>query len=101
MTESIILDVLLAVMLLGYLVYGWRVGLSHAIFAFVGVVAGAIAAYFLVPVVAAWVAFPVIRPLAVVIPIVGLVALGNVVGSLVAAAPQGKTGSPSPQPVAK
>lgn len=83
MTESIILDVLLAVMLLGYLVYGWRVGLSHAIFAFVGVVAGAIAAYFLVPVVAAWVAFPVIRPLAVVITIVGLVALGNVVGSLV------------------
>lgn len=82
MTESIVLDVLLAVLLVGYLVYGWRVGLSHAIFAFAGVVAGAIAAFFLVPVVAAWVAFPAVRPLAVIVTIVGLVALGNVVGSL-------------------
>ena len=83
MTESIILDVLLAVLLLGYFVYGWRVGLSHAAFAFAGIVAGAVAAFFLVPVVAAWVAFPAVRPLAVIVTLVGLVALGNVVGTVV------------------
>lgn len=83
MTESLILDVLLGVLLVGYTVYGIRVGFTHAVFAFAGVVGGVVAAYFVVPLVAGWVPFPVLRPIVVVGAALGLVALGNVVGALV------------------
>lgn len=83
MTESIVLDVLLVVMLLGYVVYGFRSGLSHALFAFAGIVGGVIAAFFLVPVIASWVPAPEFRPLATVISALGLIVLGNVIGSAI------------------
>lgn len=83
MTESIVLDVLLAVLLIGYAVYGFRVGLSHALFAFAGVVGGVVAAFFLVPIVAAWMPLPWLRIPATVLTALGLVALGNVIGSVV------------------
>jgi S1-C subfamily serine protease len=83
MTESIVLDVLLVVMLVGYVAYGFRNGLSHALFAFAGVVGGVVAAFFLVPLVASWVPFPALRPIATVISVVGLIALGNVIGSAI------------------
>lgn len=83
MTESIVLDVLLGVLLVAYTVYGVRVGLAHAAFAFAGVVGGVIAAYFLAPLVAGWVPFPVLRPVVVVGTALGLVALGNLLGALV------------------
>ncbi|MGX5681175.1 MarP family serine protease [Schumannella luteola] len=82
-TESIVLDVLLVVMLLGYLVYGFRVGLSHALFAFAGIVGGVIAAFFLVPIVAAWVPIPALRPVVTIVSALGLIALGNLLGSLI------------------
>lgn len=83
MTESIVLDVLLAVMLLGYVVYGFRSGLSHALFAFAGIVGGVVAAFFLVPVIASWVPLPEWRPFVTVISAVGLIVLGNLVGSAI------------------
>ncbi len=76
------LDVLLLVLLVGYVAYGVRAGLSHAVFAFAGVVAGAIAAFFLVPVVSAWVPFPQARPLVVIVTVLGLIALGTTLGAL-------------------
>lgn len=82
-TESLVLDVLLLVLLLGYLVYGFRVGLSHAVFAFAGVVAGVVAAFFFVPAIAAWVSVPELRPAATIVSALGIVALGNGIGSLI------------------
>ena len=46
MTDAIVLDVLLIVLLIAYVVYGFRNGLSRSIFVIAGVVAGAIAAFF-------------------------------------------------------
>ena len=83
MTESTVLDVLLLVLLVGYVAYGVRAGLSHAVFAFAGVVAGAIAAFFLVPLVSAWVPFPQARPLVVIFTVLGLIALGTTFGALI------------------
>ena len=83
MTESIILDVLLVVLLVGYIAYGIRVGLSHAVFAFAGIIAGAIAAYFLVPIVSAWIPFPQARPVVVILTVLGLIAAGNTLGALI------------------
>ena len=83
MTESTVLDVLLLVLLVGYVAYGVRAGLSHAVFAFAGVVAGAIAAFFLVPLVSAWVPFPQARPLVVIFTVLGLIALGTTLGALI------------------
>jgi S1-C subfamily serine protease len=55
MPISTILDVLLLVLLLGYLFSGYRSGLIGSLSGIVGLVAGAIAAYFLVPLVGSWV----------------------------------------------
>ena len=52
MTGSIVLDVLLVVALLGYIVYGFRNGLSSAAFTIAGVVLGMIAAFLLTPIIA-------------------------------------------------
>ncbi|MDO7881678.1 MarP family serine protease [Antiquaquibacter soli] len=82
-TESIVLDVLLVVMLLGYLVYGFRAGLSHAVFAFAGIVGGVVAAFFLVPIVSAWVPISTLRPVVTVVSALGLIALGNLLGTLI------------------
>lgn len=83
MTESIVLDVLLGVLLLAYLVYGFRFGLSHTLFAFAGIVAGVVAAFFLVPIIGAWVPWPALRPAIVVISALGLIGVGNLLGSLI------------------
>jgi uncharacterized membrane protein required for colicin V production len=82
-TESIFLDVLLIVLLVSYVAYGIRAGFSHAVFAFAGVVAGAIAAYFLVPIISSWVPFPQARPVVVIISVLGLIAIGSTLGALI------------------
>lgn len=83
MTESLVLDALLVLMLLAYVVYGFRNGLSRSAFTIAGVVAGVIAAFFLAPVVAGWVPFPFFRLGATVLVAIGLVALGHAVGSAI------------------
>lgn len=83
MTESLVLDVLLVVMLLSYVAYGLRNGLSRTGFTIAGIVLGVIAAFFLAPVVANWVPFPFFRLGATIVVAIGLVAIGHALGSAV------------------
>lgn len=83
MTDAIVLDVLLIVLLIAYVVYGFRNGLSRSAFVIAGVVAGAIAAYFVVPLVTGWVAWAWVRPVVAIAATVLLVAVGHALGSTV------------------
>lgn len=83
MTESLVLDVLLVIMLAGYVGYGFRNGLSRTGFTIGGIVAGVIAAFFLAPVIANWVPFPFLRLAATVLVVIGFVALGHALGSAI------------------
>ncbi len=83
MTESLVLDVLLVIMLIGYVVYGIRNGLSSAVFAIAGVVLGVIAAFFLTPLVSSWVPIPMLRLVVTIIAAVGLVTLGHALGAAI------------------
>ncbi|MEP6481227.1 MAG: MarP family serine protease [Rhodoglobus sp.] len=81
MTESLVLDVLLVIMLVGYLAYGIRHGLSSTIFAMAGVVAGVIAAFFLTPLVSVWVPTPILRLIVTILVVVGLITAGHALGA--------------------
>lgn len=83
MTDAIVLDVLLIVLLIAYVIYGFRNGLSRSAFVIAGVVAGAIAAYFVVPLVTGWVAWAWLRPVVTIAATVLLVAAGHALGSTV------------------
>ncbi len=83
MTEAIVLDVILVIVLIAYIVYGFRNGLSRSVFVIAGVVAGLIAAYFLVPLISAWVPWPMLRPVVTVIAALGLIAAGHALGSAI------------------
>lgn len=83
MTESLVLDIILGVILLAYVVYGFRHGLSRSLFVISGVVAGAIAAFFVAPMAAAWVAVPLLRPAVTIFVAVLLVAIGHALGSAI------------------
>lgn len=83
MTESLVLDALLVLMLLGYVVYGFRNGLSRSIFTIAGIIAGIIAAFFLAPVVANLVPVPFLRLGVTVVVAIGLVAVGHAVGGAI------------------
>ncbi len=83
MTESIVLDIILAVVLLAYVIYGFRNGLSRTGFVIAGVVVGVVAAFFLAPLAATWVSVPFLRPGVTIFVAVVLVALGHAVGSVI------------------
>ena len=83
MTESLALDIVLGVILLTYVVYGFRNGLSRSLFVISGVVAGAIAAFFVAPMAAAWVPVPFLRPGVTIFVAVLLVAIGHALGSAI------------------
>lgn len=83
MTESLALDIVLGLVLIGYLVYGVRNGLSSAIFAIAGVVAGVIAAFFVTPLVSTWVPIPILRLIVTILVVVGLVTLGHALGAAI------------------
>lgn len=82
-TESLILDALLALMLVGYLVYGFRNGLSRSVFTIAGIVVGIIAAFFLAPAIANLVPVPFLHLGVTVVVAIGFVALGHALGSAV------------------
>jgi S1-C subfamily serine protease len=83
MIEALILDIALVIMLIGYIVYGFRNGLSRSAFTIAGVIAGVIAAFFLAPLVATWVPYPFFRLGATVLAAVGLVILGHALGAAI------------------
>lgn len=83
MTEVLVLDVVLGLVLIAYVVYGFGNGLSRSIFVIAGVIAGLVAAYFIVPLVAGWVSWQIARPFVTVIVALGFIALGHAAGSAI------------------
>ncbi|TFD26314.1 MarP family serine protease [Cryobacterium cryoconiti] len=91
MAFSTILDVVLLIVLFGYLVSGYRSGLIGSLSGIAGLVAGAVAAYFLVPLVGTWVPAAEWRTAATLataaVLLIGGLSLGRSVGRLLT--PQG------------
>lgn len=80
MSESGVLDLILLLLLLGYAVYGFVNGFLHSVATVAGVIAAAVGAYFLAPVVAGWMPWPSLRPVAIILTAVILVGLGHWIG---------------------
>ncbi|MET3768338.1 S1-C subfamily serine protease [Marisediminicola sp. UYEF4] len=78
-----LLDVLLVLVLLVFFVYGYRAGLVRSLSGIVGMVAGGIAAFFIVPLVGAWVPSPEWRTPATLAAAIALVLTGLSIGASV------------------
>jgi S1-C subfamily serine protease len=76
MLGSILLDVFLIVVLIAYLVYGYRTGLIRSLGGIVGVVLGAFIAVLLVPLVTSWVQDPGLRTISTIAVVVAVVVGG-------------------------
>jgi S1-C subfamily serine protease len=88
MNAARLIDVLLAIVLLVYLGRGWRDGLLRSLASMIGLIAGATAAFFAIPLVAAWVPDPFWRPILVIAAVVTLTLLGSTVGNAIGRALQ-------------
>lgn len=85
MTGSVILDILLVVVLIGYVLHGLRRGLLLSLGGIVGVVIGAVAAFFVVPFVVAAVGDSSWRvPLVLLVALI-LLGVGNALGNAMGA----------------
>lgn len=84
MTGSAVLDVLLVVLLILYTLVGLKRGFILSLGSFVGIVAGAVAAFFAIPLIAVWVTSSQFRLPVILVSIVALVALGQAAGSALA-----------------
>jgi S1-C subfamily serine protease len=78
-----ILDAFLLLVLLGYLIAGFCSGFVRSVSAFVGVAAGAVAAYFAIPLVNGWVPASEWRLPAIVAAAIALVVVGHALGAAV------------------
>jgi S1-C subfamily serine protease len=78
---STVLDVLLVLLLLGYTVHGFRAGFVLSLAGIVGIVAGALLAFFAIPLVAGWVSASAFRLPIILLVVVALIALGQAAGS--------------------
>ena len=91
MAFSTFLDVVLLIVLFGYLISGYRSGLIGSISGIAGLAAGAVAAYFLVPLVGTWVPAAEWRTAAslaaAAVLLIGGLSLGRSIGRLLT--PQG------------
>lgn len=83
MTGSVLLDVVLVLILIGFLVYGFRAGFTRSLAGILGFVLGGFLAFFLVPFVGAWVADPAWRIPAVLGATLLLVFGGLSIGAIV------------------
>jgi S1-C subfamily serine protease len=93
MIAARLLDVLLLLLLLVYLGEGWRNGFIRSLSAILGVMAGGIAAFFAVPVVAALIPSPDWRLTVSIALSVFLLAAGHAGGVAIARAFRGRKGS--------
>lgn len=87
-----LLDVILVLMLLGYLVAGLRNGFLVTLGGIIGFAAGAVAAFFAIPLVSAWVADDAWRLAAVIATALLLVVIGQALGSGLGRALSSRTG---------
>jgi S1-C subfamily serine protease len=78
-----LLDVLLVLVLVGYLLNGIRAGFVVSLSGILGFVAGGVAAFFAVPLVSGWLAPGGWRAAGIIITAVLLMAAGNAVGSAI------------------
>ena len=83
---SVVLDIVLVLVLLGYLIQGWRLGFVRSLGAIVGIVAGGIAAALLSPLIGSLVPDETGRVVATIVAAIVLVLLGHAVGSGIGAA---------------
>lgn len=83
---SVWLDIVLALVLLAYLVQGYRLGLIRSLGAIVGLIAGGIAAALLSPLIGSFVKDSTGKVVATIVAAVVLVLLGHAVGSGIGAA---------------
>ncbi len=81
MPDFTILDVVLVIVLLGYLLAGLRNGLLVTLGGIVGFVAGAVAAFFAIPLVSSWVPADGWRLPAVIVTALILVIVGQAIGA--------------------
>jgi len=79
--QTWLFDLALLAVLIAYATYGWRNGLVHTVAGFVGIIAGAVVAFFLVPTVAAWVPDATWRIVVVVASSLFLVIGGQALGA--------------------
>ncbi|MFD1712942.1 MarP family serine protease [Amnibacterium flavum] len=77
---SVIVDILLAFLLIGYLVQGYRSGFLRNVFSIAGVLGGAIAAVLLTPSVTGLIAQAPIRLVATIALFLALIVIGSIVG---------------------
>jgi S1-C subfamily serine protease len=80
---STVLDVLLIVLLLGYTVHGFRAGFVLSLAGIVGIVAGALLAFFAIPLVTGWVSTSAFRLPIILMVVVALIVVGQTVGASV------------------
>ena len=83
LSGSTIVDILLVLTLIGALVSGFRSGLVRSLSGILGLVAGSIAAFFVVPLVGAWVPAPEWRTAATLAAALLLIVLGVSIGASV------------------
>lgn len=77
------LDIALVLVLIGYFVYGWRVGFARSAFLIAGIVVGGIAAFFIAPLVGPWIPWREWRVAGIVAVAIALVIAGNALGATV------------------
>jgi S1-C subfamily serine protease len=77
------LDIALVLVLIGYFVYGWRVGFARSAFLIAGIIAGGVAAFFIAPLIGQWVPWPEWRVAAIVAAAIALVIAGNALGATI------------------
>ncbi len=84
MLGSVLLDLLIVVILVGYLVYGYQIGLVRSLGGIIGVVVGAVAAILVVPLLTAWAEDPSLRTGVIIAVVLALVVGGYLGGSAIA-----------------
>ena len=88
MLGSILLDLFIVGILVGYLIYGYQTGLIRSLGGIVGIVVGAFVAILLVPLVSGWVEDPSLRTAAILALVLILVVGGYSAGAAIGTAIQ-------------
>jgi S1-C subfamily serine protease len=81
MPGSLVLDLILCLLLLGYTIHGFRAGFVLSMAGIIGFVAGAVAAFFAIPLIASWVTAPQWRLPLILLAVVVLIGFGQAVGT--------------------
>lgn len=86
MNVAPLLDLLLIVLLFGYVAYGISIGLTRSVFVIAGIVAGVVAAVLLAPAISSSVPWPGARVAVTILAAIALIALGHAIGAAISRA---------------